>query len=106
GNWFFLVDRHHLALAASNIAALTGFASAICDALAEAGITGSDGAPIDHIELFAPSSRGANSRSFVLCPGLAYDRSPCGTGTSAKQACLAADGKLAEHELWRQESII
>ena len=62
---------------------------------------------IDHIELFGPPTQpGADSRNFVLCPGKAYDRSPCGTGTSAKLACLAADGKLAEGEVWRQESIV
>ena len=42
----------------------------------------------------------------MLCPGKAYDRSPCGTGTSAKLACLAADGKLRPGAVWRQESII
>jgi 4-hydroxyproline epimerase len=106
GNWFFLVASHSLELDVSNLAALTAFASAVAAALAGAGITGTGGAPIDHIELFAPSKTGADSRNFVLCPGKAYDRSPCGTGTSAKLACLAADGKLAEHALWRQESII
>jgi 4-hydroxyproline epimerase len=61
----------------------------------------------DHIELFsAPMSAANDSRNFVLCPGKAYDRSPCGTGTSAKLACLAADDKLAEGQLWHQESII
>ncbi|MFM0740860.1 4-hydroxyproline epimerase [Paraburkholderia xenovorans] len=107
GNWFFLVADHGKALEAAHIAELTAFSSAIRDALSAAGITGADGALIDHIELFGPGSRdGIDSRSFVLCPGNAYDRSPCGTGTSAKVACLAADGKLAEHASWRQESII
>ena len=106
GNWFFLVDGHGLELSAGNIDALTGLASRIGDALERAGIRGDDGAVIDHIELFAPSRTGADSQSFVLCPGKAYDRSPCGTGTSAKLACLAADGKLAEGATWRQESII
>ena len=68
-------------------------------------ITGRDGAEIDHIELFGPSKT-ADSQNFVLCPGKAYDRSPCGTGTSAKLACLYADGKLREGEIWRQESIV
>ena len=69
--------------------------------------TGEDGGEIDHIELFAaPSSPENDSQNFVLCPGKAYDRSPCGTGTSAKLACLAADGKLQAGEVWRQESII
>ena len=106
GNWFFLVADHGLELAPSNIEALTAYASAVGHALERAGISGEGGALIDHIELFAPSKTGADSQSFVLCPGKAYDRSPCGTGTSAKLACLAADGKLAEHALWRQESII
>jgi 4-hydroxyproline epimerase len=76
------------------------------EALAARGITGAGGAEIDHIELFGDDDGGADSRNFVLCPGKAYDRSPCGTGTSAKIACLAADGKLAPGEVWRQASII
>ena len=75
-------------------------------ALHAQGVTGTDGAPIDHVELFADDDEGADSRNFVLCPGKAYDRSPCGTGTSAKLACLHADGKLRPGELWRQESIV
>lgn len=106
GNWFFLVAGHGLALERDNIEQLTAYSVAVRDALEGAGITGDDGALIDHIELFAPSRSGADSQSFVLCPGKAYDRSPCGTGTSAKLACLAADGKLAENTVWRQESII
>src|SRR6202043_1989512 len=71
------------------------------------GVRGKDGALVDHIEFFAPPrSSDANSRNFVLCPGGAYDRSPCGTGTSAKLACLSADGKLRPGEIWRQESIL
>jgi 4-hydroxyproline epimerase len=105
GNWFFLVADHGMQLEHANVAALTAYCSALAAALAAQGITGDDGAVIDHIELFAPSPD-ADSRNFVLCPGAAYDRSPCGTGTSAKVACLAADGKLAEGELWRQQSII
>lgn len=107
GNWFFLVADHGRTLEATHIPELTAFSSAIRDALIAQHITGTDGALIDHIELFGPGSReGLDSRSFVLCPGNAYDRSPCGTGTSAKVACLAADGKLAEGAVWRQESII
>ncbi|WP_179712316.1 4-hydroxyproline epimerase [Paraburkholderia bryophila] len=107
GNWFFLVADHGHALEASRIGELTAFSGAIRDALIAQRITGADGALIDHIELFGAGSRdGIDSRSFVLCPGNAYDRSPCGTGTSAKIACLAADGKLAEGAVWRQESII
>jgi 4-hydroxyproline epimerase len=106
GNWFFLVSGHGLELGVNNVEALTACSVAISAALEKAGVTGDDGALIDHIELFADSRTGADSQSFVLCPGKAYDRSPCGTGTSAKLACLAADGKLAEGALWKQESVI
>ncbi|MCE9673043.1 proline racemase family protein [Myxococcus stipitatus] len=107
GNWFFLSRARHVALELANIPALTAYTSAIKQALADQRITGAGGAEIDHVELYSPSpSPGANARNFVLCPGLAYDRSPCGTGTSAKLACLAADGELAEGATWVQESII
>jgi 4-hydroxyproline epimerase len=107
GNWFFLVADHGHALVPANMAALTAFSDRIREALHAQHVTGADGAYIDHIELFAASPRaGIDSRNFVLCPGSAYDRSPCGTGTSAKVACLAADNKLAEGEVWRQESVI
>ncbi len=105
GNWFFLVQEHGQALNAANIPALTQFAVRTKDALRHNGITGAGSAEIDHIELFGPSMR-ADSRNFVLCPGNAYDRSPCGTGTSAKLACLYADSRLAPGQVWRQESII
>ena len=86
---------------------LTDFATRIKNALAESGITGANNEEIDHVELFGPPGNAANhSRNFVLCPGDQYDRSPCGTGTSAKMACLFADGKLAPGEIWRQESIL
>jgi len=107
GNWFFLVAEHGRELVPAHIGELTAFTEAIRDALHAQGVTGASGAYIDHIELFADSPRaGVDSRNFVLCPGSAYDRSPCGTGTSAKLACLAADGLLAPGALWRQESII
>ena len=105
GNWFFLIKHHAFDIVPANVPALTAFAQAVMAALAAQGITGDGGAPIDHVELFAPS-RIAESRNFVLCPGKAYDRSPCGTGTSAKLACLAADGDLEQGAVWRQESII
>ena len=105
GNWFFICEDHGLRLTPDRIPALLEFTIAVQQALAQAGITGADGAVIDHVELCGPSSQ-ADGRNFVLCPGGAYDRSPCGTGTSAKLACLAADGLLAEGEPWRQESII
>jgi 4-hydroxyproline epimerase len=107
GNWFFLAADHGQDLVIANIARLTSFTNAVREALHAQNITGADGAFVDHIELFANSPRaGIDSRNFVLCPGSAYDRSPCGTGTSAKVACLAEDNKLAEGESWRQESII
>ncbi len=107
GNWFFLVDAGKRPMGRGHIPDLMQFARAIRGALSDQGITGKDGAEIDHIELFgAPSADKLDSRNFVLCPGSEYDRSPCGTGTSAKLACLAADGKLAEGAIWRQESIV
>jgi len=107
GNWFFLTDAAPCPLVAGNIEALSRAARAVRRALAVEGVTGEGGAEIDHIEMFgAPEAADANSRNFVLCPGGAYDRSPCGTGTSAKLACLAADGKLAPGERWVQESVI
>ncbi|HUY33050.1 MAG TPA: 4-hydroxyproline epimerase [Pirellulales bacterium] len=107
GNWFFLVADHREELALANVERLTDVTWRIRQALVRAGIAGSDGGEIDHIELFgSPHSAGADSRNFVLCPGKAYDRSPCGTGTSAKLACLVADGKLRPGQVWRQESII
>jgi 4-hydroxyproline epimerase len=111
GNWFFLVREHRYAAAErlelDRLETLTEFTWAIRRALAREGITGAEGAEIDHVELFGPASRGdLDSRNFVLCPGKAYDRSPCGTGTSAKMACLYADGELGPGEFWRQESIV
>jgi 4-hydroxyproline epimerase len=104
GNWFFLTDQHGVPVERAHIPALQARAVQVASALEREGIRGVDGAPIDHIEFFGPSQQ-ADSRNFVLCPGLAYDRSPCGTGTSAKLACLAADGLLPPGQPWRQESI-
>ncbi len=114
GNWFFLVDLTKqasppsgLELELGNVERLTDFTWRIRQTLEREGISGRDRGVIDHIELFGPAkSSTAHSRNFVLCPGKAYDRSPCGTGTSAKLACLFADGKLKEGETWRQESIV
>jgi 4-hydroxyproline epimerase len=107
GNWFFLVHDHGETLDPANVERLGDVCWRIRQALVAGGITGSDGGEVDHIELFGPPTRpDADGKSFVLCPGRAYDRSPCGTGTSAKLACLVADGKLAEGQVWRQESII
>jgi 4-hydroxyproline epimerase len=107
GNWFFLVRDPSRELSLNNIEHLTDFTWAIRQSLRQQGITGAGGQEIDHIELFGPPHhRSANSKNFVLCPGKAYDRSPCGTGTSAKLACLYADGKIHEGEVWKQESIV
>ena len=107
GNWFFLIQNHSFALRLEDVETLTQFTWAVRHALAGSGITGAGGAEIDHIELFGPPRNPVNhSRNFVLCPGKAYDRSPCGTGTSAKMACLVADGKLAPGQQWRQEGIL
>jgi 4-hydroxyproline epimerase len=107
GNWFFLVHDHGESLDHSNVERLGDVCWRIRRSLIEQGITGADGGEIDHIELFGPPTRpDADGKNFVLCPGRAYDRSPCGTGTSAKLACLVADGKLVEGQVWRQESII
>jgi len=102
GNWFFLVEQHDQSLSLNNIEKLTGLSWAIRQAVNTQGYP-----EIDHVELFGPPQLpGGHSRNFVLCPGKAYDRSPCGTGTSAKLACLAADGKLKEGDAWVQESVI
>ena len=107
GNWFFLVEEHGRELALENVECMTEYAWRVRQALAANGITGRDGQEIDHVELFAPPDKpDSQSKNFVLCPGKVYDRSPCGTGLSAKLACLYADGKLKEGEVWRQESII
>jgi 4-hydroxyproline epimerase len=107
GNWFFLVEDHPHTLLLDRVEELTDFTWRIRQALNTNGITGANGAEIDHIELYgAPHDQKNHSRNFVLCPGMAYDRSPCGTGTSAKMACLAAAGKLAPGQAWRQEGIL
>ncbi|MCB8933174.1 MAG: proline racemase family protein [Fimbriimonadaceae bacterium] len=106
GNWFFLASAGERPIALEHVGSLTAFTTRIRAALERAEITGEGGAEIDHVELYTESDTpGVDSRNFVLCPGMAYDRSPCGTGTSAKVACLAQDGKLAEGEVWRQESV-
>ena len=101
GNWFYLVQDHSQELTLARTEQLTEFSWRIRQAINAQGFP-----EVDHVELFGPAQGKANSRSFVLCPGKAYDRSPCGTGTSAKLACLAADDKLAEGQSWIQESII
>ena len=108
GNWFFLIENQGPPVRFDHLDELTAFTSAVSQALQDQQITGADGGLIDHIESFNPPAHGieADSQNFVLCPGKAYDRSPCGTGTSAKLACLAASGKLAEGDTWHQASII
>ena len=107
GNWFFLSEDAPCEIALDNASALTNAARRVRGELAARGITGRDGEAIDHVEFFGPPrTPGADSRNFVLCPGDAYDRSPCGTGTSAKLACLAEAGRLAAGERWVQESLI
>ncbi|MGA8275777.1 MAG: proline racemase family protein [Thermoplasmata archaeon] len=107
GNWFFLSEGAPCGLTLANVEVLTAYAKAIRAELEWGRITGTDSAPIDHIEISGPPARAENqSRNFVLCPGGEYDRSPCGTGTSAKIACLVADGKLREGQVWRQEGIL
>jgi 4-hydroxyproline epimerase len=107
GNWFFLVRDYALEVSIEKIEELTKFTWALRQALRQQGIVGAGKQEIDHIEVFGPSEQpGVDSKNFVLCPGKAYDRSPCGTGTSAKLACLYADGKLREGQVWRQESIV
>ncbi|HET9047355.1 MAG TPA: proline racemase family protein [Chiayiivirga sp.] len=107
GNWFFITEDVPVPLVLGNVRDLTTFACAVRAALEAGAITGAEGAQIDHVELTAASpTPGCDARNFVLCPGLAWDRSPCGTGTSAKLACLAADGVLAPDAVFRQESLI
>ena len=102
GNWFFLVEKHGQDLSLGNTEVLTDYCWRVRQAVNAQGFP-----EVDHIELFGPpKAPGDNARSFVQCPGKAYDRSPCGTGTSAKLACLAADGKLAEGAPWVQESFL
>ncbi len=107
GNWFFLTEIPGVVLALEYRAELLRITTQVRDALAMAGVVGDDGAGIDHVELFGPPTvDGADSRNFVLCPGAAYDRSPCGTGTSAKMAALHARGLLAPGARWVQEGIL
>jgi 4-hydroxyproline epimerase len=108
GNWFFLIEDQGPAVEFANLEALTAFTWAVRQSLETQGITGANGMEIDHIESFGPPSDPAlaDSRNFVLCPGRAYDRSPCGTGTSAKLASLHAAGKLKPGQIWRQAGIL
>ncbi|HXQ97723.1 MAG TPA: proline racemase family protein [Candidatus Limnocylindrales bacterium] len=107
GNWFFIMHRHKFDISLRNVDQLTDFAWCVRHQLPLQGITGAEGAEVDHIELSGPAQKPyADSKNFVLCPGKMYDRSPCGTGTSAKLACLYEDGKLKEGQIYRQEGIL
>ena len=101
GNWFFLTKGGSETLALANVERLRDVAWRVRQAVNASGYP-----EVDHIEFFGEPQRGGASRNFVLCPGKAYDRSPCGTGTSAKMACLYADGKLAPGDIWIQEGIL
>jgi proline racemase len=100
GNGFFIAEVPLELMCSDRLDDLLAYTMAVRQAMGELVV---DGVLIDHIELYANQPCGA--RNFVLCPGRAYDRSPCGTGTSAKVACLALDGHLAEGVVWRQESV-
>ena len=108
GNWFFLIDGQGPVVAKENLHELMQFANLVRNTLKKHGVKGASGEAIDHIEVFGPplDPSVADSQNFVLCSGSAYDRSPCGTGTSAKLACLLADGKLAPEKVWRQAGIL
>jgi len=106
GNWFFITEAQKISVKHENLRELEDYTKAILKVLSAFGITGKDGAPIDHVEIVGePILPTANSKNFVLCPGPSYDRSPCGTGSSARLACLSADGKVAPGDDYVVESI-
>lgn len=106
GNWFFITQLPDCPVELANLDNLTRVTRAILRELSDQGVTGRDGAEIDHVEISAPPARpDADCKNFVLCPGGEYDRSPCGTGTSAKMASLFARGELSIGESWCQESV-
>jgi 4-hydroxyproline epimerase len=106
GNWFFVSETHGERVAPDNMERLREVTLAIQRALADAGVTGAAGEVVDHVILQGPPARAdADRRNYVMCPGGAYDRSPCGTGTSATMAILHARGRLELGRRWRQESI-
>ena len=107
GNWFYIVHTNKFDVSLRNVDQLTDFAWCVRHQLLLQGVTGAEGAEIDHIELCGPAQvPNADSKNFMLCPGKMYDRSPCGTGTSAKLACLYEDGELKEGQIYRQEGIL
>ncbi len=104
GNWFFITELPGEPLEAARLPRLLAVSQAVRQALVDGGVSGAEGAEIDHVELVGPAPD-ADARVFVLCPGGEYDRSPCGTGTSAKLAVLQARGRLRPGQVWRQESV-
>jgi 4-hydroxyproline epimerase len=106
GNWFFLLEKAPVPVSREKIPELSEFTAAVQAAVHRVGLTGDDGGSIDHVGVFGPGEAGRDSRNFVRCPGGMYDRSPCGTGTSAKLATLFARGKLQPGQVWRQEGIL
>ena len=106
GNWFFICEDHGRTLDRSHLQTLVAFSVDLRQALTNSGITGAQGAPIDHIELLGPAGAGCDAKNFVLCPGQVYDRSACGTGTSARLACLVAEGRWTAGKRYRVQSII
>ncbi|WP_170763573.1 proline racemase family protein [Ruegeria lacuscaerulensis] len=107
GNWFFIVDPSPIPIETDNIRQLTDMTIAIREASIAQGIGGEKGEPIDHVILQGGTPEpDVHSRNYVLCPDDNYDRSPCGTGSSARLACLAADGRLAPGEEIVQQSVI
>ena len=107
GNWFFICGDHGLDLSYSKIDELSEYSNAIMAQIVKDNILPEDQLEMLHVEFYVASEKeGVDVKSFVMCPGNQYDRSPCGTGTSAKMSCLVADGKLAEGDTWRQESVI
>ena len=106
GNWFFITHADAVPVDMAHLGELGRFTQAIQDVIIAKGITGADGGAIDHIEISAPPARAdADCLNYVQCSGGAYDRSPCGTGTSAKMAALHARDELALGQEWRQEGI-
>ena len=107
GLWCYLCRDHGLPVEPTAIPALTARAWSIRRALEARGLSGDGGEVIDHVVLLGPPrDPGNDGRAFVLCPDGAFDRSPCGTGTSALVGCLFEDGILTAGRTWRQESVL
>ena len=62
---------------------------------------------VNYVEFSAPATHPrATMKNAVVVPPISVDRSPCGTGTSAKMAALYAKRKLGLNEEFVHESII